>query len=294
MVVAILTLLAWVGVTTPAQATPSGSMPFAPGFKQGIYAYEQGNYPAAIDAFTQTLEQVPTFAPAYTNRCLAHLQIGNYVQAIGDCDRGIELAPNNPEPYLNRGLAQYRLGKFMAAIASYDDALRLRPDEVRGYYNRALARVALQHYDAALADFNQTLDRSAQVSPLELADIYDDRGLVYLLVNQPDQAADDFTQALQLNHQDIRAYFNLGCCCQRQGEYGAAIANFDQVIHLNHRHAQAYFNRGLLKQLQGNQAGAIADLTQAAAHFRDQGATAAYRQVNALLLELQNPPSVVG
>jgi tetratricopeptide (TPR) repeat protein len=63
------------------------------------------------------------FSSAYSDRCLADLQIQEYHQAIADCTQAINLTPNNPEADLNRGLAHYRQGNYTAAIADDHQAI---------------------------------------------------------------------------------------------------------------------------------------------------------------------------
>jgi tetratricopeptide (TPR) repeat protein len=106
----------------------------------GVDKMQRGNYQGAIEDFNQAIEVKKDFAVAYSDRCLAYLQLQDYHQAVADCTQAISFAPDNFEAYLNRGLAFYREGDYSAAIADYNRAVALKPSDFRAYYNRGLAR----------------------------------------------------------------------------------------------------------------------------------------------------------
>ncbi|NJL38944.1 MAG: tetratricopeptide repeat protein [Leptolyngbyaceae cyanobacterium SM1_4_3] len=193
-------------------------------FQTGIAAFHNENYQRATEAFTQVIQQQPDFAPAYSNRCLTHLVLNQYQQAIADCTQGLQLDPTHAEFYLNRGLAYDRLGEYQNAVADYNQLLQLQPHDYRAYYNRGLAQVALGEKIAALADYNQSLQYTPSSSTLQRADILNDRGVVYLQLQEPQHAIADFTQAISLNANDAKAYFNRACACHHEGDFFGSTA----------------------------------------------------------------------
>ncbi len=88
----------------------------------GVHKMRRGNYQEAIESFNQAIEVEKDFAVAYSDRCLAYLQLQDYHQAIADCTQAINFAPNDSEAYLNRGLALYRQGDYSGAIVDYNRA----------------------------------------------------------------------------------------------------------------------------------------------------------------------------
>ena len=57
----------------------------------GVGALRQNNYPAAIKNFTQAIQRDKQYAPAYANRCLAHLQQDNNQSAEPNCTQALQL-----------------------------------------------------------------------------------------------------------------------------------------------------------------------------------------------------------
>ncbi len=253
----------------------------------GVNQMKRGNYNEAIENFNQAIQLQSEFAVAYSDRCLAYLQLQDYHQAIADCTQAINLATNNVESYLNRGLAHYRQGNYQAAIANYNQAIALRPDDFRAYYNRGLAHTGEGNYLEAVVNYNLALTQIPQTTSLPLANIYNDRGLVRFELQDFAAATLDFDMAIRLNPQDYRAYFNRACSCGRNGDDFGAIRDFSQVIRLNTSNALAYVNRGVASYRLGYHQKAIADLQTASEYFGHQGNQVAYQKTLDLLKSLR-------
>ncbi len=58
------------------------------------------------------------------------------------------------------------------------------------------------------------------------------------------QAVTNFTQALKLNPQEVKAYVNLGNARYNLNDYEGALANYNQALKLNPQEVKAYVNRG--------------------------------------------------
>ncbi len=255
--------------------------------KAGVLAFQQGDYIAAVAAFSESITQDSTLTAAYTNRCLANLQLSQYQAAVEDCSTAIDQNPRLIEAYLNRGLAHHRQGKFAAAIADYSQLLQMQPIDFRAYYNRGLSQMALQAYREAIVDFGEA---ARQVSPFDhgtLAEILTDRGLAQLLQTNLDQAIADFTAAVQLDRSAVRAYYNRGCAHHQQGNAIAAVADFTEVLNRVPDDAQALLNRGMIHRDLGETIAAIQDLQQAADCFCHQGMMLAYHKTLELLDQIR-------
>ncbi|MDB9539883.1 tetratricopeptide repeat protein [Anabaenopsis arnoldii] len=235
-----------------------------------------GNDQPAAENFHQ-LQPLQANDALALDGCQTHVQSQDYHQAIIDCNQVINLAPDNREAYLLRGLAHYRQGDDPAAIADYNRAIALEPVDFRAYYNRGLARTGEGKYSQAIADYNLALTQIPSSTSLLLAEIYNDRGLAYLLLQNYPAAILDFNRAIRLNDQDHRAYFNRGCAEGRNGNNLSAIRNFSQVIKLQPGYAPAYLNRGIARYDLGYHQGAIADLKKASEYFQNQGKSIAYK-----------------
>lgn len=275
--------------THTANATPiSHSQTTARGFFElGVDEIQQGDYQQAIANLNQAIQLQSDFHQAYSDRCLAYLYLQQYHQAISDCTVAINISPTNAQAYLNRGLANYRQQDYAAAIVDYQQAIALNPDEFRGYYNLALAYAAISNYSQAIADYNLALNQIPASANLLLADIYNDRGLAQLELQDIEAAMADFSMAIQLDANDYRAYFNRGCACGRKGDNFGALRDFSKVIRLNPNNGMAYVNRGVARYQLGYYQGAIADLQTASNFFGNQGEKRAYKKALTLLKTMQ-------
>jgi tetratricopeptide (TPR) repeat protein len=275
--------------TNSAYASPiSNSQITASEFlKLGVEKIVHSNYQAAIDDLNQAIQLQSNFGEAYSDRCLAYLQLQNYHQAIADCTQAINFAAENAEAHLNRGLANYRQKNYAAAIADYQQAIALKPYEFPAYYNLALVYAATGNYSQAIVDYNLALGQISQPTNILLADIYNDRGLARLELQDLEAAMVDFSKAIHLDANDYRAYFNRGCACGRKGDHFGALRDFSKVIKLKPNSALAYVNRGVTRYHLGYYQGAIADLQKASEFFGYQGEQLAYQKALVLLKTMQ-------
>jgi tetratricopeptide (TPR) repeat protein len=287
--VAVLVALALFGSYLPATAANlTNATETARIYTQsGVAAFKDGDYATAYDAFSKAIQLNPEYGTAYSNRCLTDIHLRKNELAILDCSQALELRPTDREAYLNRGLAAYRIGNYEAAIADDTRVLELTPHDPRAYYNRGLAKVGQGAYREALVDYGEAL---RQLSPLErttVALIQNDRGVAHLMLQQHESAIDAFTQAIQANAGDIRAFFNRGCAYHQQGNLTAALDDFTQVITLDPQYAQAYLNQGLLHHQLGDQGKAIASLQSAATLFQQQQQFPDYLKARKLIEQLK-------
>ena len=282
-------------LTLPAHSAPISitQITGADFLELGIDKMRQGNYQEAIENFNQAIDVEKDFAVAYSDRCLAYLQLQDYHQAVTDCTQAINFAPDNSEAYLNRGVAHYRQRDYQAAIVDLNRAVALKPSDFRAYYNRGLARAGDGKDSEAILDFNLALTQIPRISSLMLADIYNDRGLTHFVLQDTQAAMLDFNLAIRLNANDYRAYFNRACACTRNGDNFGAVRDFSQVIRLNPSNAQAYVNRGIAEYRLGYHLGAMFDLQKASEYYEQQGKKVAYEKTLDLLKSLRQKISSV-
>ncbi|QMS86526.1 tetratricopeptide repeat protein (plasmid) [Nostoc edaphicum CCNP1411] len=285
----IAVVLVCLFLTSPAYslAASDAKIPEGDLFKLGIEKMRHGSYPEAIQDFTEVIKLKKDFAVAYSNRCLAYLQLEDYQNAIADCNQTLKLTPNNVEAHLNRGLAYYRQGDYQAAIADNNQVIALKPNDFRAYYNRGIVRGMLGNHQQAISDYNLALTNIPQSSSLLEADVYNDRGLAHFELSDLKTAMIDFSEAIQLNPNDYRAYYNRGCACGRSGDNSCAVRDFTESLKLNSTNAQAYLNRGIAYHQLGHEPAAIADLQKAVEYFAQQRETTLYDKAFLLLKNLQ-------
>ncbi len=91
------------------------------------------------------------------------------------------------------------------------------------------------------------------------ADAYNLRGISYARSNNPDEAIEDFTTALNLKKDFYQAYYNRGHVYLKMGLVDAALENFNQAIKIKPNYAQAYLSRAKLNYNKGQYNVALKD-----------------------------------
>ncbi|NER80842.1 MAG: tetratricopeptide repeat protein [Leptolyngbya sp. SIO1D8] len=266
----------------------------AESLQQGIRAFQAQDYSTAVEYFDKAVDEHHSLDAAYSHRCLTHLLMNAPAKAEADCTAAIKVNPARPQVRFYRGLARYRLGQYEAAISDFNHHLHQHPEDARAYYNRGLATFADGDWATAIVNYNQAAAYSSILTPIELSNLYNDLGVAYFTDTEPESAIAVLGQAIALNKNDPRGYFNRGCVCHHQGHYAAALEDFAQVLVLDPQHAETYLNRGLVRHQLGDRQGAIADLKMAIKNFQDQGNLAGMQQAKLRLQQLATPQQALG
>ena len=114
-------------------------------------------------------------------------------------------------------------------------------------------------------DYKEALDdytKAIRLKP-DYVKAYINRGIAKFTLGQHAAAIQDFDMAIQLESNDASIYYNRGVMKQNLGQHAAAIQDFDMVIHLKSNDANAYNDRGNAKNNLGQHAAAIQDYDMA-------------------------------
>ena len=184
-----------------------------------------------------------------------------YAFAIQSIEAAIAQLPPAAKPtgladaYFRLGwLYQIVRGQLAQAIAAYDQVLKLKPDLAEVYNNRGIVRYEQAQYVKAIADYSQAL----KLKP-DLAETYNNRGIVHSVQGKYIEAIIDYNQALKFKPNDTVIYYNRGTVQAVQGEYAEAIADYDQALKFKPDYAKAFAERGLSYHHLGKLKEALAD-----------------------------------
>jgi tetratricopeptide (TPR) repeat protein len=126
------------------------------------------------------------------------------------------------------------------------------------YNNRGLIYLEQNRPDEALSDFNK-----AVASAPGILKWYFNRAAAYRLLGRYDKALEDLTTVLKWNPSDIRGYVHRGNTYFLMGQYDEAISDFSKAISLKPDSAFVYFNRGKAYRLKKQYDKAIDDFSKA-------------------------------
>eukprot|EP00111_Clytia_hemisphaerica_P024703 TCONS_00072791-protein len=97
--------------------------------------FQQGNFVAAINAYTSALVLDSSIPMLYANRAACHLSLKQHRECIQDCTNALELydppvqdnAMSRCRALTRRGTAYYQLHQYVDALRDYDAAIKLDP-----------------------------------------------------------------------------------------------------------------------------------------------------------------------
>jgi tetratricopeptide (TPR) repeat protein len=218
--------------------------------------------------YNQVVALYPTDAEAYRRRARGYQQFAiNDERAIADYTRSIELRPDDPELYQKRiEIYEYNHDE-RNLITDYTRMIELQPERSWWYCKRGLAYVSrsvesgdMADRELALADGERAMavDRKngsrcrmeiamAVKAPGEAIDIisemialeptnpelYDQRALAHLRLQQYDQAIADYQKVVELQPENGHALVMLGNAYSYKGDDERALATYSQTLALN-------------------------------------------------------------
>lgn len=187
----------------------------------------------------------------------AELKTGSQVVARANLSEIVVATKTNAEWLW---IPSYRGWILSSAVVPVSDAEQYFTTAVNAtpttdtYRNRGLARAALGRHNDAAADFTVALQLDAN----NIA-AYNDRGNALREVGDYDRAIADFNEVLQRGGRSPAVYTNRGVTWSAKGEYQRAIEDFSEALVIDPRFAPAQEARGSARVAQGNYRDAVQD-----------------------------------
>ena len=253
------------GPQTQGSDTPSDAAGFA---RRGEgFAARQEFVPALAD-LSKACELKPEEPEYFYRRALVYLQTGNVASALADLNQVLKLKEDFLPAYLPR--AEIYLHQKDRAAAQTDlasvDRLAPKQADLRLELGHVYAR--LDNFPAATTQFDLWIDAHAEDARLVAA--LSSRCLMRALGNQDlDKGVADCSKALRRvdkhDSKNAQLYANRGMVYVRQGNYDKAIADFNDALKLQPKDAQAFYGRGVAESHKNAAAAATADIAAAQA-----------------------------
>ncbi|MFK7778538.1 MAG: tetratricopeptide repeat protein [Gimesia sp.] len=237
-------LIFCLGIPLSVAAQPTApNDPFAQQKIQADQAQQQGDYAKSILLTSQILQQKPDDHVAFYLRASARVESGRAKgnaktirDGVGDAREAIRHSGNqNVNYYL---------------------------PYLYGMMNLAVMENKKSHAETALGVANQILVRP-NLTAEERANFHYQRGMIYLPLNKPQDAAKDFTETIKLSPNHFAALLALPDAYALAGNDAMALASFNQVIQKQPNSPVVYNNRAMYYQQQGKHQDAINDFSHA-------------------------------
>lgn len=235
------------------------------------YARLDQNY-KAVQAYQQALTLQPDNLGALQGLGAAYLDLEQYVKAVETYEDVMSLRPDEAGVRAKLGIVYHQLGEFDEAVESYLEALNLTPRDLTTMSNLGIAYGELKQFDKANELYMEMLriDSRKEIAWYSLGNIHYqtaveqpgkleklfqkllrkvlrtglDLNEVYQHLGQYEQAILAYQEALKINPDFYRAWYNLGMSYQSIGEYEQAIEAYRKGLSINPDAALAWNNLG--------------------------------------------------
>jgi tetratricopeptide (TPR) repeat protein len=144
------------------------------------------------------------------------------------------------------------------ALADFSQAIELDPKDSQNFNNRGMVYVDLGQPDKALADFS----RATELNPKN-AGAWNGRGLAYERLGQLQEAIADFSRAIQLDPMLAKPWHYRGRAYHNLGRPDKALIDLSKAIALDAKDATAWSDRGAIYNDLGQPRNALADCSRA-------------------------------
>jgi tetratricopeptide (TPR) repeat protein len=189
---------------------------------------EIGRYHSAIKCFNESIKIDDRFDDAFLASCAAYLALHDYKKADNCADDALKIHRNSPYALNWKGFVNYREKRYSTAISYYERATRLLKGKkiANIWYNKGLVYLALKRNNEAVECF-------ATAFHLDKNDAGSKMGMVkFFLENKDNERADkNLAEALNIDPDYVYAYWiSCGVSMIQKGEYNEATNYFDKAI----------------------------------------------------------------
>ncbi len=92
-------------------------------YERGEFSLRVEKWDSAIEFFSKSIADNPSFFVAYHNRAIAYSKKGQYDKSISDLKKAVQLNPDYPDAYGLMGLLYEIQKDYASALQAYKDAV---------------------------------------------------------------------------------------------------------------------------------------------------------------------------
>ena len=183
----------------------------------------------------------------YIQDALNYFKTANYELAVESFLKVLESDSNNPNLLNNIGLCYSKLAKDELAIEYFIKALSFNPKSVQTYINLA----DIYYKSKNIIDGINLLENGVTLMPNEIA-LKHYLSRFYLEDCRYDLAMDQLFEILDIDSDNLDAYWDLGNIQFEIGDYDSAVANYETVLEKINDNAVLYYQTAIAYEANDN------------------------------------------
>lgn len=199
-------------------------------------------------------------AQHYFDQAEQHYDQGQLEEAIQDYTQSIELDPDLAKAYLNRGKIYYKKGELEKAIQNLNQAIEINPNLAKSYYILGKVYQIKNQFDLAIRQFTKAIKFDSK-NNIDNDKVYYRRGNSFYFITRISSAIEDYTQAIKVNPENAKFYYNRGIVNKKKGKLEKAIKDLERASNIflkqgdtkNYQKAQHTLESVILKHRVQNQ-----------------------------------------
>ena len=160
-------------------------------FQVAMKSLDDGDFASALNELNRSIDAAPVnrLGECYSLRGYCHLKKNDFKRAEDDCSEAISLNCQDAQTYAWRAAARGEQNKWKEAFDDLDSACVVAGDD-----RDAFVELTDSYADTATEYFRKQIDAGNQS-----ADLFFERGWLYLRTGKADKARQDFTAALEID-----------------------------------------------------------------------------------------------
>ena len=203
--------------------------------ENGQQLFAEGDYAAAVDAFSQVVEATGGFQPApLLMRAKANAQLKEYEASLEDLKNALTYGQAQttlvPEILNTRAEVYMLLNAYQQALPDLQQATQANRTEPQYQFNLGKTYAKLGGFDQAEKALTKYLDADPEGEFEQKAEALAYRGQALGLMGKRDEALADFEKSLGINPNNHECYFNRALVYLQEKDYELAEADLKMSI----------------------------------------------------------------